>query len=57
MFSFAFLGEALTPLMLLGMGLVLVGVFFVQTRAFPAPRPKDSPLGAATERDRRNDLP
>lgn len=38
LFSVAFLGEALTPLMVAGMALVLVGVVFVQLRVGRAPR-------------------
>ena len=36
LFSLAFLGEVVTPLMVAGMGLVLVGVVIVQLRSFPS---------------------
>jgi drug/metabolite transporter (DMT)-like permease len=46
--SFAFLGEMLTPLMVLGMALVLFGVILVQLRPLPAQTRRDTSRGGAT---------
>jgi len=46
-FSFVFLGEALTPLMVAGMALVLVGVILVQLRASPSLSRRDNSTAMA----------